>query len=279
MARKLSNQHYKDAVKLLRHGYYDESRERRSGKFADGFEARDGFDLRYVDDWTPAQKAEVTKLYNQVDKLMARPFQVVRSRKPENLRRVQKAAQHITHPKKLKVAFVPVARPGEDADVRLYKPTKKHPKGRVVITERGVKRTPVSFDEVGISTEFLAEDTAGAVAQLVEAQPGKLYVPMAGEYETKGQAVSPQGLAGALAALMNKYSEEEGHDEDDPNSHHYSNWLHGVAVYNFRTQKEFKAYRNNRTKAARALKLQRRRERYAFRKAHGFRRAKKPRYD
>jgi hypothetical protein len=271
VARKLSKQHYIDAVKLLRHGFYDESRERRSGKFADGFEARDGFDLRYVDQWTTAQKAEVTKLYNQVDKLMARPFQVVRSRKPENLRRVQEAAQHITHPKKLKVAFVPVARPGEQAEVKISPPTKAYPKGRVVIRERGVTRTPVTFEDVGFDFDDLEENTAGTVRELIAQYPGKLYVPLAGEYETKGQATSPEGLAAALRKLMNLYGSEAGYDEDDTNSHHYKNWLFGVAVYNFRTLKEFKAYRVERTKKARALKLQRRRDRYAFRKAHGSR--------
>lgn len=256
-------------MKLLRHGYYDSDRERHVGKFAKGFEARDGFNLREIDDWTPAQKAKVTRYFNQVDKLMARPFTIVRSRKPENLKLVQEAAQHQEYLPDIKVAFVPVARPGEPTEVIITRPTKAEPKKRVIIRERGVKREPVTFERAGLGFEDLADDIDGAVATFTEQFPGKLYVPLAGEYEMKGQATNAGALAGQLAALMDKYSEEEGHDPDDPNSHYWENWLFGVAVYDFRTQKEFTAFRRERTAASKALQLKRRRDRYAFRKKHG----------
>lgn len=276
MARKLSNQHYIDAVKLLRRGYYDSDRERYSGKFADGFEARDGFDLRHVDEWTTAQKAEVTRLYHQVDALMARPFKVVRPRKPENLRRLQKASQHPRHSGKLKVAFVPVARPGEDAEVKIHKATRAHPKGRVTIRERGVDREPVTFDDAGISFTDLENNTAGAMRELTKQFPGKLYVPMAGEYEIKNGR-DAEGIADLIRKLMNEYGTANGHKPNDPNSHHYKNWLFGVAVYNFRTYKEFKAKRKEERKNAEALKKLRRRDRAKFRREHGARGKKKRR--
>ena len=265
---------YRDAVKVLRHGWVvDPETGERMGKFADGFEARDGFNLREIEDWTPAMKREVTRYFNMVDDLSSRPFQVHRARSPENIRAAQEYAQHQTFPEKLKVAFIPVARPGEVADVKIDRRTKE-----VTVTERDVDARIMTWKKAGLEPEDIAEDPRGAIHQVDDMMEGKLYTILTGEHELKKEAMPPDQVIREIRRLQKKYGTEAGFNERDPNSSHWKNWLFGVKAYDFPRVRDLQSHRGAKASAQETLQAQRRRDREAWRREHGPQaRKKKPR--
>ena len=262
---KRPDKFYRDAVKDLRKGIVlDRETGERTGKLADGFEARDGFDLRDVDDWTPAQKAKVTKLWNLVDKLTAKPFQVVRKRKPENIRAVQEFAQHGKYPPELKVGIIKVAYPEERAQVDVDPDTLE-----VTVTERGVSRTKGDFEDFDIGADELEEDARGYLDEMFDELPeGRMYGIQAGEYEVN-QVYTREGVTRAMIGLMNKYSTEEGYDEDDKNSSHWTNWLGGVVVYDYDRVIDAQEWLDAEAAASDAVSRYRRREADRFEREYG----------
>lgn len=235
---------YKAAVKVLRHGFEDPETGRRMGKFAKGFEASEGFDLRKIEDWTPAQKRKVTKMFALIDELTARPFTVYRARDTKRLEQVQKAAQHPYIDKNLKVAFIPVNRK-QPVKVRINK------KGQVTFKQGNVARIPINFSDYGITPADLALDTKQAVKKIVKAVPAKRYRVQAGEFECNemysagiiGSAFVGDELPEVIEKLVNKYSSENGYDPEDSNSSWYGNWLFGVIGYQYESLTDYKALR------------------------------------
>ena len=130
---------YKHAINVLRHGYVDTETNKRMGKFADGFDPSDGYDMRKINDWTPAQKAKITRMFKTVDKLTSRPFQVYKSKNKARLKKVQQAAQHDEFPKQLKVAFVPTSGRAERVKVRVTK------KGRIKFKQGAIAKETIDW--------------------------------------------------------------------------------------------------------------------------------------
>jgi hypothetical protein len=261
---KRPNSFYRDAVKDLRHGIViDRETGERTGKLAIGFEARDGFDLRDIDSWTPAEKSKVTRLWNLVDELTAKPFQVVRKRKPENIRAVQEFAQHETYPKELKVAIIKVAYPEEKATVRIDPKTRE-----VSVTERGVTRRSHDFDEY-VDYDALEADPRGTIKGMIDAIPeSQMYGIQAGKYEVD-QTYTKRGVTTAIINLMAKYSKAEGFNPNDKNSSHWSNWLGGVVAYEYTTIKAATSYLASEERAHEAVSRYRKSEARRFEAKYG----------
>lgn len=262
-------QEYIDAVKALRHGVEDPITGESTGKLADGFEARDGYDLRRFDEWTPAQKAKVTKLYNLVDHLTARPFYVYRGRKPENIRLMQEVAQHEEFPKELKVAFLP--------SPAKIKPKIRITKKREVVIKQGrITRRAVVLENVGLTPEDFALDPKGATKQaLEELEPGKAYQIKMGKYLSKN-AYSKGYLPKKVAMLVEKYG-ADNYDPTDPSSSYFGNWLMGFEVYQFDRREDFDNFRRAQTRSREALREERERARRKWRRKYGKKRRGKKR--
>ena len=97
---------FSEAVKTLR-------------KFADGFGAADGYDIRQgYQGLSPYQKRKLRQYISVVEEQTARPFKVVRPRNKKRLRALQDFSQQEKNLKGLKVAFVPVSDPSESLEVR-----------------------------------------------------------------------------------------------------------------------------------------------------------------
>lgn len=259
-------QEYIEAVKALRHGIEDPITGVSTGRLADGFEARDGYDLRKFDDWTPAQKAKVTRLYNLVDHLTARPFYVYRGRKPENIRLMQEVAQHEEFPKELKVAFIPS--PAKiKPKIRITK--KRH----VVIKQGHITRRAVTFSELGITPEQVAQDPKWATQEAIQDVVGKSFQIKAGKYLIP--TVYSRGyLPRKVAMLVEKYG-SDNYDPDDPSSSYFGNWLGGFEAYDWEKRKDFDRFRDQQTRSKEALREERERMRRAWRRKYGKRRRPK----
>lgn len=258
---------YIQAVKALRRGIEDPITGESTGRLADGFDAADGYDLRKFDEWTPAQKAKVTRLYNLVDELTARPFYVYRGRKPENIRLMQEVAQHEQFPSELKVAFLP-------SPARIKPKIRITKKREVVIKQGRITRRAVVLEDVGLTPEDFAIDPKGSTEQALESiEPGKAYQIKMGKYLSK-RAYSKGYLPKKVAMLVEKYGADT-YDPDDPSSSYFGNWLKGFEVYQFERREDFDRFREQQTRSKEALKEERERARRRWRRKYGRRRKRK----
>lgn len=249
---------YKHALKVLRHGYIDPETNKRMGKFADGFEASDGFDLRKFNSWSPAQKGKITRLFKTIDKLTSRPFQVYRTTNKKNLRKVQQAAQHDEFPKNLKVAFVPSSSQKEKVKIRITR------KGNVKFKQGSVSRDVIDFSSYGYTPEDLALDPGGVVEDVAKQVPANRYKIQGGEHEVnQGRSIGRMGssfplekLKEAVRKMVNYYSAER-FDADNKNSSYFGNWLFGVVGYNFDEYSDYRQYQAVYNRARQATQKKR----------------------
>jgi len=241
---------------------------RRTGNLASGFTGADGYDLSEIDQWTPKQKAKVTKLFRTVSRLSARPFQIYRARKPENLRRVQEAAQHHIFPEELNVAFIPVGRPGEKARVRLTekKYTKEDKLGRelkrtrvqVDISERDVKHTPTLWSDVGLSMQDVADDPVAAVRKVIKEIGGKTFAFLAGPSEFR-RTRSAKGMEKEILRVMDQY--EEGNE--------WMRFLFGMQSYDMPEADDLEEFKESKDVARDSQEQFRREAKKIFRRMYG----------
>ncbi len=227
---------------------------RRTGKIARGFEAVDGFDLRDVDQLTPAQKAHITRTFKAVQKLSAQPYQEYRGRKPENLERVQEASHgDIKTPAELVVAFVPVARPGERAQIKILK-------DRIEIIEREVIRTPVKWGDVtdpatgkAFTMTSVADDPKAAVRALAAHTGGERFQFMAAKSPMFGRAFTAKGLEAEIENLQKQYPR-------------WASFLIGIQAFTAQKAKDLTDYRTSKGKAKLAQSKERKRAATIFRR-------------
>lgn len=261
-------QEYIEAVKALRHGIEDPITGEKTDRLADGFDARDGYDIRKFHDWTPAQKARVTKLYNLVDQLSARPFYIYRARKPENLRLMQEVSQHEQFPKELKVAFLP-------SPARIKPKIRITKKRQVVIKQGNITRRAVTFEELGITSEQVAMDPKWATKKAIEEVTGKHFQIKAGKYlipQVYGRGYLPR----KVAMLVERYGADT-YDPDDPSSSYFGNWLGGFESYDWERKTDYDVFRVQQTLSREAMREERERDRRKWRRKFKSRRKKRAR--
>lgn len=220
---------------------------RRTGKIARGFEARDGFNLRDVGELTPAQKAHITRTYKAVQKLSAQPYQEFRPRKRENLKRVQEAMHGDQKtPAELVVAFVPVARPEERAEIKILK-------DRIEVIERDVSRTPVKWGDVGFTTAQVADDPIAAVRALAAFSGADRFQFMASKSPMFGRTFTAKGLENEILNIQKQYPR-------------WAAFVIGIQAFTAPTAKDLVDYRTTKADAKRAQKKERQRAATVFRR-------------
>jgi hypothetical protein len=223
------------------------------------------YDLRQP--LSSAAKAQITRYYGYIQKLTVRQHQVYRSKNADNLRAVQRFAQHDPERyQRLTVAFVPNS--GKER-MKLRIDTK----GRVRGKTGSIGQVEIPLDPY----DLLEAEENGTAAEYVdrmidEAPPAKRYVVMAGEFEVPS-ARHRGAITAYVVDLMSRYSSDR-HDENDKNSHHYKNWMFGLIGYNFHAQAQLDEYRTTKRKAtkerARAHVTQNRREKRIRENPPGF---------
>jgi len=232
---------------------------RRSGKIARGFEARDGYDMRDVDSWTPQQKQKLSRVYNQIKQLTERPYYIYRGRKKENIERLQEATSPHGYPAEVDIAFIPVARPGEKPEIKFTttdivdEDDKPQTIETVEIIERDVTRKPIYWEDVGVSEKLLREHPREAVLKMHKAIGAKEYSPMSGAH-SQPESYSVNALVREIRDLQFGYPER------------WPKFLLGLQAFSFPRQTDIASYRKSRTKAKTAQQKVREKDRRAFRK-------------
>jgi hypothetical protein len=184
-----------------------------------------------------AAKAQISRYYAYIQKLTVRPHQVYRTKNSDNLRAVQRFAQHDpTKYQRLTVAFVP------NAGAERMKIT-IDAKGRVHGKAGHIGQVEIPLDPY----ELAAADADGEALEYIDAAidaapPAKRYVVQAGEFEVPA-AKSRQFITEYVAQLMAKYGADK-YNEDDKN--YYGNWMFGIIGYNFHSQAQLDDYRSTK---------------------------------
>jgi len=250
---------YKYAIGVLRHGFIDSETGKRQGKYADGFDPASGYDLRRFNEWTPAQKARITKAFKVVDSLASRPYQIYKTTNKKRLNKVQRASQHETFPKWLKVAFVPTNGQREKVRVRITK------RGIVKFKQGSVNRQTINFQDYGYTLEDVALDPVAVTQNVVSQVKATRYKIQAGEHEVnrgKSLGVRPgnswpgERITAMVQRMVNYYSADK-YDPEDSNSSYFGNWLFGLVAYNFDVFDDYRKYQVAYQNTRRATKRKR----------------------
>lgn len=193
-----------------------------------------------------AAKAQISRHWEYIQKLTVRPHRVYRSKNAENLRAVQRFAQHDPkHFPHVKVAFVP-------------NPTKERMRitvgkdGRVRGKTKNIAQVEIPLD----AEELAAADENGILEDYIdalidEAPPAKRYVVRAGAFEVPS-ARSREHITEYVADLMQRYGASK-YDPDDKDSHYYANWMFGITGYNFEEQSDLEHYRAEKRRLTKVL--------------------------
>ncbi len=199
MARqKISTKEYKELAKKLRSDFR-------------GFEARDGFDLRQPNTWTPAQKAKVTRKVKVINILQTRDNVKLYSPRIESRKRkLQAESQYEHYEKDAKFIYFPVK---PDADVKITYSKAKKKKHRPIIHVDKVRVEPIFFNK-----KAFLKDPDKELRRVLDTEPDAVqYEFMAGDYLSDRTYVR-EGIIKKLAALRAQYE-------------NYKDWMLGIRAY------------------------------------------------
>ena len=198
-----------------------------------GFEAREGYDLRNIDEWTPQQKRRVREYFERVERLEAQAKLVVRPKSKAALKKLQDSFHGDVPSKEFKVAYVPYHEP------KLTLPGAKKRKPRVRIQKEGVSIQTAQYERVFIpfNQRALAKNARGEIARAAKDIPGaSLYFVQVGDNQTiHGQSLGI--VTSQILKWMEQYDgvsplpQGSGNKGDNPRSHHWKYWLNGLVGY------------------------------------------------
>ena len=152
MAKKRAVKKSAEFYRLALTGARDKQGELQPGlrSVARGFDAASGYDLRKISEWSPSQKARVTRYFHELDNLTAQPRKIYRPKNRANLKLAQQYSGHNSG-FQFKVALVPYTpKKGSDTKVKitvskehgLRVATKSYAKTIVPLRPRELTRDP-----------------------------------------------------------------------------------------------------------------------------------------
>jgi len=202
--RAIKRERYKDRVKVMR-------------KYFDGFEASAGFNLREPNNWTPAQKAKVTRYWEVMGIQVARPHVVKRFRKPE---RIYAAAEFSQQDRQLpgqRAVLIPVDDP-TNISISFSKDN-----------QIKVKRSGVNINKLKFNRRSFLVDPIAELRRVLTATDATVFKFMNGPHESRGVFTRGE-LEQRIVQIIAEYGAEE-YDPSDRRSRHWKNWLTGLIPY------------------------------------------------
>lgn len=173
---------------------------------------------------------------------MRRGVRIYRARNPQNLRAVQAYAQHPSHLKQLRVAFVPVADPQQKTRIRVNR------KGTVHVVSQGIARNVYLFSRFEKFPGERLSDMLSVIQRILRVdRHSRTFTRICGEHEESGTWPRDAEL---IAAKCSEYIESYGN---------HKRWFTGLIGYNFTAQEDFAAYRKSRGLAERKKRQRRKR--------------------
>lgn len=209
---RLNDADYAGFVKILR-------------KVAPGFDAADGYDLRYP--LSKARKERVRAYASEMQRLTNRSYISFSSKSKSDLSLAQNFSQHDPH-YKFKVAFVPYAsHTGETPKVSVRQ-------GILTISgSESIKRfVPFEPEELALEPEIEVRRAWQLMGTGV-----RHFTLQTGDYETRA-GFDVVTASTEVLKLMERYNgltmpADSRHRNDNPSVHDYRKWLHGINGYTF----------------------------------------------
>lgn len=228
--KQYTNEFYKQA--LLGTPGADNYKGLRS--YAKGFEAKDGFNLRDIENWTSHQKRKVREYAQQLHEYTARQNIVVRPKSNATLRKLQEAGQHTSGYPAFKVAFIPYT---PDRKEPTKRPKLRITNDKVIISTGSYDRIEYAFNKRKLArapseeiTNILLQAELDGIRRFA-INAGKFLIP---------QIRDPETLHDEIINLIHKYDganmvrgKKAGWN---PKHHRWTQWLDGVTGYRFESE-------------------------------------------
>lgn len=220
---------------------YKQRARRMRGLFGDTFKAKDGYDLRKIKSWSPAQKSKVTKYFRVMAPRITGDFVVKRYRRQDS---IDAAVVASLQEQRLKgqtaVAFSVDS--GDKLSVKIKRSTKTVRKSRVNkktgeitfttkririttanVVKNGLGRTKLAFDKQA----FLEDPDAEIDRVLAESGANVFRVLVGGQEQNK--ALTRNMVKDEIFALIRDYSPRNIQRDQDQRP--FDEWLNGLVAY------------------------------------------------
>lgn len=245
--RKVFN--YRRALESLRSfDFIDEEGELiRSVKPTIGFEEKDGYYIDRIDLLSDYKKRKIRTYFEELRAATQGGYYYpFKPRKKENLKLAKIYSGQNLSLNQMQVAFVP-ARFKE-------KPSLKFKRGEIKISEGGLRKTFVAFDN-----KALVLNPSKEIKRAIEKHAPKSFIfsIMAGRYEMIGGHYSPTDrneIIKNVIELQNKYN-------DKKSGHYWENWLNGLQAYQFKTHEESMDYFTSQENVIKRIKAENKKKR------------------
>ena len=199
----------------IKRAQYKERAKRMRVLFRDEFSAKNGFDLRKVDSWTPAQKAKVTKYFRVVAPRITGDFVVKRYRRSDNLEAaVRSSLQEKLLPGQTAAAFS--VDPGEDLTVKVRE-------GKAIVARNGMRQLELMFDKAA----FLSDPKSEIERVLAETDANVFRIIVGGQKQNK--TLTRSDVIDEIVSLIENYSPENIRRDQGQRS--FDEWLNGLIAY------------------------------------------------
>ena len=174
-------------------------------KYATGFKAQEGYNLREWESWTPKQKQAASKTYQAIIGQISRPFKFVRTKDPKKLKAMQEFAGQKIKPKNMKGAFIPTPAP-EKTKVTIRKK----------VTGKGTRQKTTYIPEVfrdGVKQQFYLMPEKFTTLKnwwkdmraLIASMPTGRYFLLTGESEWVGNGFSKDQAMNRVQWFVGEY--------------------------------------------------------------------------
>lgn len=193
------------------------TRARLMRPYVEGLEAKDGYDLSKVDEWSPGKKARVTKLWRELGVQISRPH-IRKSFK--NKKRLAQAATYAAQEKvvpRQKAVAIPATTP------RAVKITFDK-KDNISVRWQGVKTDTVRFDKMALLVDPVAE-----IERVLDMLDGNFVQIIQGSNFSR-DIIRKRDVVRHILRSMSRYSADD-FDDDDPYSSYWFNWMSGLRSY------------------------------------------------
>lgn len=205
-------------------------------KYARGFTSSDGYDLRYIEQWSGNQKRLVTRYINELQKLAVRPHEIVKPKAKEpktqkkRLKQLQKVSGHSKGYPRFEVAVVPKSAEGlkvrflKSGDIEL-----NYPEGSHFIIEFD-KKALARGDFLVLAEDVIQKLDKKKRVAVINIQAGMYTLRRGGRairYDPNAKSSRAPTIR-ALAAWLDKLADEYPQSDQ---SHAYTQWLRGVSVH------------------------------------------------
>ena len=231
MAKRWNLANYVDALKRIR-------------PYTTGFDAKSGFDIRFADQWTSAQKASIRRYAEMLQTLQASEYTY--NYRPRSKKNLQKAREFRGVPEFKKLRVIPIEAKPDRFDEKTGKPILIKP--RVKITKdgvfsvklNGITRDTLNVFEFGYSREDLALDPVGVFKEILADTDYKYYSIIAGEHEFgRGTGVPAVLTAKQVLQWIKFFQNEYGKDTAKARQgHYYVDWMHGLKGFKFKRRED-----------------------------------------